>query len=215
MRSDLWLAQHKTGQGLNRVLRVAACVTAIWALVVAHGLWTTRKALADARAESASATHEAVKIAQDLKQKQARSAAIDLADLAQPEGAGGARFIQHLSELAARSRLQLLAVKIGQADQDKPEAVAPPPGTTAAPNAAQAAASSAHSQSPSWKHTSVEFAVVGRYPDVSGFMADLAGSPRMVEITSLQLTRHSVDRKTGGALVQARLQGTLYGLGDG
>ena len=214
MRWDIWLAQPRTADSLRTILRMAACLGAIWTLAVFYGLWSTENGLVDTQATMVTRQKQVAGMAVSLRQKRRDALKADQLRTSAPDGPGSAEFTNEIIALANTAGAVVTGARIGGNDVAAAPTPAAPPAPTASGGATVTPTPAAPAAGPEggWAKAPLECTVEGRYEALMRFMEGLASSPRLFDIASVQMIRTNIDPRTGALRLQMKFSGTLYGL---
>ncbi len=224
MRWDIWLAQSRTADSLRAIVRIAICLCGLWTLAVFYSLWSTESGLTSTQARVSLRQKQVAEMAVSFRQRRQDSFKADGLKTAPPDGPGSAEFTDEIIAVANAAGATVVGARVG-GNEAAAAAAAAAPAPPAAPNvpggAAVAAVVTPASPAPvgtgagtagGWVKAPLECTVEGRYQSLMQFMERLAASPRLFDISSVQLVRTSIDPQTGALRLQMKFSGVLYGL---
>ena len=238
MRWKLWLSQQNNGRSLDRVLRIAGILCALWAVVAGYGLYSVQHTLRETRQTVRTQQNQTAELTRSLRQKQATAGQASVLHIGPPDSGGAAEWANEISGMVQQSQAKLVKLRImsegtaaGGANGQPtgganaaPQAnvtVNPASGTAnvtaplpaGTPNAAPVPVTgTAKDPDDGWKKVKLECMVTGPFPSLTALLNALAETPYIVEIDREEMARDSFDPHTGVLLLHLKLNLTLYGL---
>lgn len=207
MQVNLLLAQPETERKLAGFLRIALIALACWALAAIYGLCSTRAALAASHSAIATQNKKIAAIVQALPSREMEATKAARVKVSTSAGAASADVTGELSRVASVAGANIAGVRIG--DGATAPVAAPSPSAAKSVSSSSSAAADAGS---ALNQETFECNVGGDYDALTRFLDLLAASPHVLDITTVQVTQAGGKRKTGGPLLEMKLNGIVYEL---
>src|SRR5579871_764416 len=208
------IAHPESVRRLQRLPRILVVCAAISLGGTGYSAWNAQARLVAARATVRSLQSKTAQTSRALHDKRERALQAASLQTQDPLGRGSMELTAEFSRLARAAGVQIGMFHIAPVGA-APAATGPNPpaaNTASGKGAAPAVGASVSVRNDRWTQALFDYEFTGAFPALNELLHRLAESPRIVEITSLEMARAQTAGPSGKVMVRLRLSGIVYGL---